>query len=65
MIEQHRTPSTRINFPRSHREVTGYHWPSRPMQLYRPARDPNRIVWRCCAVALAALAALLWLGARV
>jgi hypothetical protein len=65
MIEHHRTPSTRTRFPRSMREATGYHLPSRPMQLYRPAKDPDRIVWRVCLVGFVVLVALKFAGVDV
>jgi hypothetical protein len=62
MIEQHRTPSTRTRFPRSVREATGYHMPSRPMQLYRPAKDPDRIVWRICVICFVILMGMKFAG---
>jgi hypothetical protein len=65
VIDHHTKPSDRHAFVRSHREATGYHLPARPLQLYRPAKDPDRIVWRVCAVGFVVLALLMWAGVDI
>lgn len=65
MINHHTKPSDRIRFARSHREETGYHIPARPFRLYRPARNPDRIVGIICIAGFVFLALLMWAGVDI